>query len=364
MGLNFGQTARSAAIAWKQSTSVLPEEAREPADWVRDDASVMHGPFDFCLPFEYAERNLLPEAELALELFAKLGIAWPGGIEGGPGNHLLDTWVQCANALVPLMADAERLGLLLRGAVPVAEVLEVEPGWMVTFGWSGAVDHLGDEGGGVPPRGPEAGTTAHAAVRYRTTDGATEVALLHWCYAESYLGATPDAPRKLAALASRYQRLANGAPWPLLAPGVSLADLLVAPFDRLARLHLLAREMEKVDELGAGRVRVVLVAPGENLDLSQSLTLPSHRTRGDTVADVWRASLSDEEVERFVTLDSSILVDPALDLTTPEFRSRYADLIPKSGEAGGGNLAERALDGADQRETGSAISWDRRRRRS
>ncbi len=358
MGLNFGQAARAAAIAWKQTTSVLPDAAKEPADLVRLDGRTMHGPFDFCLPPAETVANLLPEAASAIDRFAALGLAWPGGVGGGPNNQLLDTWVQCANALVPLTGDPERLALFLSQALRVGEVLPIENDWFVTFGWSGQADHLRDHGGATPPRGPAAGATAHAAVRFRSPEGSIEVALLSWFYAESFRDAVAEPPRKLAARVAQLQGVAapNG---PFLRAGVDLGPFLVEPFERLVHLHLLARGMEAAGELDAERVRVVMVAPSENLDLAQSITSAAQRHLGSTVPDVWRAALDPTEADRFVELDSACLVDPALDLTSAEFRARYADLQPKSTDLAP-DLASGIGPGAD--EPDRSPSWDRRRR--
>ena len=366
MALNFGQVARSSAIAWKRSTATLPEEARAAADWVRDDGRVILGPFEFCLPLDHAAENLLPDARVAIELFSSLGIAWPGGIEGGPGNNLLDSWVQCANALVPLMADEQRLCALLGQSVDVAEILPIEHNWLVTFGWSGLADHLGEEGGGIPPRGPEAATTAPAAIRYRAPDGRVEVALLAWLYAESFRGSVPDPPRKLAARAAGFRTLIDAGPAPLFEPGVSVADYLVEPFDRLVRLQLLAMAMERSHELEADRVRVIWAAPFANTELAQSLTRPIHRRRGSTVTEVWRSVLHPEQRDRFSELDTACLVDERLDLTGPEFLARYGHLMNRGPAADGDSVWTTGTTQTPPLVTTLdrvGPSWDRRRRR-
>ena len=89
--------------------------------------------YDFCLPAPYATWNLLPEVRDRAVLFAELGIPWHQGIEGGPGNHLLSSQVQCVNAVGKMVDDAARIRRAFGQVMQVGEVLEIEPGRLLTF---------------------------------------------------------------------------------------------------------------------------------------------------------------------------------------------------------------------------------------
>jgi hypothetical protein len=61
--------------AWKQTTSALPVEAKQPGNYLRDRK--LEGPYPVCLPREFAAYNLLPDVrDGALALFEELEIPW------------------------------------------------------------------------------------------------------------------------------------------------------------------------------------------------------------------------------------------------------------------------------------------------
>ena len=83
------------AVAWKQRSLTLPDEARVPGVYEKHQRA-----YPVCLPIEYASHNLLPEVrDGAIELFTELDIPWHDSVAGGPSNHLRDSQVQCVNAL-------------------------------------------------------------------------------------------------------------------------------------------------------------------------------------------------------------------------------------------------------------------------
>src|SRR4051812_7880689 len=97
----FRATEEARAVRWKDTTTTLPDAAREPAPYIRDGRP--QGCYATCLPPEFAEFNLLPEARVdALDLFRRFDIKWHAAIDDGPTNHLLSSQVQCVNALAPL----------------------------------------------------------------------------------------------------------------------------------------------------------------------------------------------------------------------------------------------------------------------
>ena len=101
--------SRRAQEHWKGTTHQLPDAARAAGrTWVESRGErVAVGPFPVCLPESHAAHNLLPEIRAeALRRFADHGIQWHGATPGPdgplPSTHLLDSQVQCVNALLCL----------------------------------------------------------------------------------------------------------------------------------------------------------------------------------------------------------------------------------------------------------------------
>lgn len=137
----YGKRERLRAAAWKRVADDLPPRARAAGRFVGRRGVEVGPPVDYCLPASRAVCNLLPEVrEDALGLFAELGIPWHSGIDGGPGNHLLSSQVQCVNALGQMVADPGRIVAAFSPELDIAEVLEVEPGRYLTFEYIGPTD--------------------------------------------------------------------------------------------------------------------------------------------------------------------------------------------------------------------------------
>ena len=288
-----------------------------------------------CLPVADAAYNLLPEARQgALDRFERLRIRWHDGAVAGPSNHLRSSQVQCVNALMPFVNDAEALKALFGAVLPIGEVLAFgdpdAPDDRVVFEWIGLDDHLHEGKGDGKARTRGANTTSvDAAIRYATPDGEIEIALIEWKYTESYLNPHPT-PNN-AANATRRARYAPLWGSVVRTDLLELADLFVEPFYQLLRQQMLAHEMERVAELGAQRVRLVYAAPAANTALWSSLPTPKLRklslddpdVRTRDVRDLW--NLLRREEDRFVWLDTASFVAPDAP-TSIEFKDRYADL--------------------------------------
>lgn len=122
--MTYTDTERHRAAAWKLATQTLPKTAKVPAPYGTRGATT----YDFCLPPEHADLNLLPEVRAqALELFAAENIPWHAGIGAGPSNHLLSSQVQCANALGQMIREPHRLVRAFGDLLDIDEVLETSP---------------------------------------------------------------------------------------------------------------------------------------------------------------------------------------------------------------------------------------------
>ena len=316
--MTYSQHEKTRAAAWKTSTTTLPEAAKVPAQYQSKSGTARGPAYDFCLPRDYAALSLLPEVrEPALALFAELGIPWHAGIDGGPGNHLLSSQVQCVNALAQMVTDPARLVRAFGELLGIDEVLEIEPGRCLTFEYIGPTDFFGEVPGGQQVRGAHC-TSVDAAFLHRARDGVVELVLVEWKYTESYRVREPD-PAKDAVRFSRY-----GAA--LSAPDSPVNDLLAfehlcdEPFYQLVRQQLLAHELEKAGAEGAGRVRVLHVLSPDNAEYQQSLARPEQVALGETVSKAWQQLL--RRPDRFTSVDPRLFLDP--EITSREYVLRYA----------------------------------------
>ena len=170
---------------------------RQAADAVDQQGRLPQGkPLEYCLTAEHAGLNLLPEVRpLIPELFVELGMPWHAGIGGGPGNNLLSSQVQCANALGQMVTDPDRLVLAFGPRLAVDEVLPIETGRYLTFEYIGPTDFFGEAPGGSRVRGAYC-TSVDAAFLHRDPAGVTEFVLIEWKYSESYRlrSSTPAKP--------------------------------------------------------------------------------------------------------------------------------------------------------------------------
>ncbi len=290
---DFITTARAAAIAWKAATDTLPDAARA------DGTYNGRGPYPFCLPVDHATLNLLPDARrIALDRFASADIPWQAGTDSGPTNHLLSSQVQCANALAPHVDNPDALAAIFGTVLPIDTVLPFgadtasshDSSDHVVFEWTGTTNPLGEPESGRR-RGAKA-TSADAAIRYRSTDGATEIALIEWKYTEHYDGeALTGGEDGLARRHATYR------PWWDHPDSPIRTD--VVPAANLALAHGFHRD-----------------------SLRNYATIATHHQPG-TIWTGWTRLL--RRPDRFAIIDSATLVTADAP-TSPEFKARYAHL--------------------------------------
>lgn len=310
-------------MAWKQHTTVLPDEARSPGLY-RD----RRWPYPFCLPREFASHNLLPEVrDGAIALFRELDIPWHDSVAGGPSNHLRDSQVQCVNALFAMVTDPERIRLAFGGAVDIAEVLSIEDGRFLTFEYIGPTDYFGEGIRGGKDIGRRRGTnctSVDAAFLYTTPTGVTELALVEWKFTESYLDAKDRNATSDAVRVGRYATDLGASDSPIDLDVLPIELLLDEPFYQLTRQQLLAKRLETDRVLGADVVRVLHVLAPENTGYQDSLARAEHRALGGTVDDVWSKLL--RTPDRFVHVDPRVFLRPSI--TSAEYVDRYSSADP------------------------------------
>lgn len=282
----FRDTQRLAAARWKRNTPTLPPPARVPASYIGKGGTAGSKAYEFCLPPEFADHNLLPPVrEAMLQLFAELGIPWHAGVGDGPGNHLLSSQVQCVNALAPMVEDAGCIQRTFGHVLDIAEVLEIEPGRHLTFEYIGPTDYFGESPRGPRIRGAHC-TSVDAAFRYRTSSGRIELALVEWKYVEEYKRTRKSEPGKDATRRARYFDAWQSPNGPVRSDLLDFGDILDEPFYQLVRQQLLAHELERAGVLDADAVRVVHVHSSGNDAYQQSLVRDTHRALGHTVDEI------------------------------------------------------------------------------
>ena len=326
---SFVHEARRCALEWKLHSPSLEESARADGPYRGS------GALSICLPAEYAALNLLPDARVAgLTRFRSGDIKWHDGIGEGPSNHLLDSQIQCVNALAPFVDRPEDLRQLFGSVLPIAEVLpfgaptsEFDEVDHVVFEWVGLDNHLGEWSEPTPTRGAYM-TSVDAALRYRAHDGRTEIALIEWKYTERYpSGLLSGGEARMKVRHNRYAGAIRDPQGPIRSDAIPFEALFFEPMYQQMRQQLLAWRMEQAKELGADVVRVLLVAPRGNEAFWSSLPgEPWHALAASSplgVAEAFRSVL--RRPDRFAWLDSATLVGEDSPLSK-EFKTRYSHL--------------------------------------
>lgn len=252
-------------------------------------------------------------------MFAELGIPWHCGIDGGPGNHLLSSQVQCVNALFPMVQDPQRIQRAFGEALDIDEVLAIEPGRYLTFEYIGPQDYFNEGAGGGRTRGAHC-TSFDAAFRYRTSTGAEELALVEWKYTESYRTLRDPNPARDRVRLARYGDAYTDPTGPLRSELLDIGWMFDEPFYQLMRQQLLAWQLERDGVEGLEAVRVLHVLPPANLAYQQSLPRHQHRGLGTTVDEVWGRLLG--ATDRFQRIDPAVFLDETV--TCNEYLERYA----------------------------------------
>lgn len=314
---DFRDRAEAVALAWKRTTTTLPDDARKPGAYLFRDCLLPPRPI--CLPPQYSVFNLLPDVrESALELFRQEEIVWHDDVGSQPSNHLLDSQVQCLNALAPGLTSSDFVKRAFGHVLPIDEVLPIEGSRYITFEYIGAEDYLGERNGLRRIRGSMT-TSTDAAIRYRTPEGRVEAALVEWKFTEDYRGRYGElTPAKGRPREERYRAVWDEEGCPLRRDLIPYEDLFVEPFYQLIRQQLLAWKMEQAGELGASVVRVVHACPSENEGVHKALNRPSHHATGEDALSIW--------ADMCLQPDSFIRVDTAMFARDGEFSSRYQGL--------------------------------------
>jgi hypothetical protein len=242
--------------------------------------------------------------------------------------HLLDSQVQCVNALAPLAGKPDAIRHAFGTSLGIHEVVPFEPGKpdFLVFEWIGLTDYL-DEGHGKKRTRGSRTTSVDAAFRYRTHSGSIEIALCEWKYTETYKGDPLRGGKSaLDDRMNRYRRWWDDAVGAVRTDVIPYEDLFVEPFYQLFRQQLLAHEMERAHELDADCVRVIYAAPAANAELWNSLPRPSHNAAGADLRAAWKAMHRHQD--RFVVVDTATM--SACGVASSHFTDRYGVLSSDS----------------------------------
>jgi hypothetical protein len=267
--------------------------------------------------------SLLPEArEIALDVFRSLDLIWHDPIADGPSSHLLDSQVQCAHALAPMVHRPDLVSAAFADVLPIAEVLTVEGDRFLTFEYVGLDNYLGEAKPGQQRTRGAHFTSPDAAIRYRCPDGSVEMALIEWKYTEEYHEDSTD-PEWRASRMERYRGFWEATACPVRHDVIPYEDLFVEPFYQLFRQQLLAWQMTKAREQGADRVRVLHISPASNDGYRSSLNRDTHRGAGSDLLAIWQQMVT--KPGAFISIDAERFCDEDRGLASAEYRARYAD---------------------------------------
>ena len=336
----FLESERLAQTVFKRESGWISEGARGPG--AREGRGC-----DFCLPVASAAENLFEGTrEKSLDHFEGRRIGWREGGPRRPSEDLCSSQVAAVNFLAPFMDEPDALTALLKplfaGVADVRQrrgqtistpgldhVLPVDDsGVFVDFEESGAADYLGEAAASSVGTAGVDRTSADAVVKFVREDGATQVVLIDWKYAESYGGedlrwfrdADGDPATDRASIyRAAWERDAGPIEKALFLSEAGYEDLFVEPFYGFMRLQLLAAEMERsaarapegATERGADIVSCLVVAPDANADFRR-MTSPKLGRLGTSPAKSWRrivggtnrfASASTEELFRPIVAD-------------------------------------------------------------
>jgi hypothetical protein len=167
-------------------------------------------------------------------------------------------------------------------------MLPVEDDRFVAFEWIGQENYLGEMVyGRADRRRGEYVTSADAAVRFEVDGGEIEIVLIEWKYTEVNTGKSRLVSDKGTNRVLTYAPFFTSVVCPLDKALLGrFEDLFYDPFYQLTRLQFLAREMERAQELGAARVRVLRVVPAANVD-GDLVSTAALKRLGASVSAVW-----------------------------------------------------------------------------
>jgi hypothetical protein len=286
------------------------------------------------LPTAFADENIfIAYRNPTIDYFSERYIKWH------LPNHLLCSQTCCVDFWFIFMHEPDYLAEVLRDlGYPVAEMLEFEfdsldslqsMGWRVArqpsdidlgssarrrgylaFEWVGARNYLrelsfGAVAGDVNRSRGQYFTSIDVAVRFRRTDGLTQIVLIEWKYTEKYrIGRSLRFSAKGTDRLDQIYRTSLEAPdCQVVLNGISPEALFFDPFDQMMRHQLLASAMERGWEMGASIVSYLHIAPRANSELLQRITSPDLQSRGGDIHEIWRSMVRDDRFQSVYTED-------------------------------------------------------------
>jgi len=239
--------------------------------------------------------------EDAKDYFDRNEIPWWKGSESEPTGHLLSSQVACVNHLYAVRQRRDVASAVLQAIDPeIREALPVDDGF-VEFEFVGSKPYLGERGF---TRGANC-TSIDAVMMGAHSDHSRVLFLIEWKYTESYRPENLYIP----ARAQVYDSLITDPDGPFIS-GIDPQHFYYEPFYQMMRQTLLASQFEKHAELECRQCVNVHVIPEQNRELKTQITSPG--LPGQDIHDAWLRVL--KEAEKYVPIDPTSLLKPALDL--------------------------------------------------
>ncbi len=223
---------------------------------------------------------------------------WPDEGHARPTGHLNSSQVACLNHLEPARVDAAAATQVVRNISPNFTATWVDDGY-VDYEWIGAASYLGEPG--ARTRG--ANITSLDALMCGEHNGQRTLLAFEWKYLESYGVGSVATSRRGTDRVLTYRALLEHADCPISVRDVTW--LFYEPYYQLMRQTLLAWQMARHREFGAGNWLHIHVVPELNVALRQSQAAPD--LIGATMADKWRSVL--KQPERYLVMTATELLD-------------------------------------------------------
>lgn len=268
-------------------TFVLKDHALNIWAGVREDA------------IDYFRRNTIP--------------FWDSGNE--PTGHLLSSQIACINHLYFVRQRQDIATAILQGIdnnVRTALVMgnDSDSGY-VDFEVVGSKNYLGEK---LHTRGANS-TSVDALMLAELNNGLRKLFFVEWKYVESY-GKTSKAEGESGQTRIKtYTPLLMQSDCPIKVSNIE--GLFTEPYYQLMRQTLLAHEMTKAKEYGAGNYFHLHVIPRENKELKEVNTTDG-KLSGNTLEETWKNVLKSPQFYRAV--DPKDFLEPArkcIDTITP-----------------------------------------------
>ncbi len=259
-------------------------------------AGFFHGrPVPYRLDARYSKENIEPSIrDAAIKYLSGNFAENPKAPKYVVPNNLCDSNIAYINFWFGFNNAPDKLKkLLIALGYDVVEILDLskdkpnisnrKPVY-IGFEYGGMNDYLRKESKEVDGKPQPHSTIADFYFRFRRSDGKLQTVIGEWKYTENHhLSARnlkPNLKRKIEKFTSFFNNLN-------LPRNIDPYELAFDPFRQIARLQLLAHEMETAKEYGTDEVSLLLVTPKANISFNFDIIPKGLSALGKSVFEIW-----------------------------------------------------------------------------